>query len=329
MNKPLISIVIPVYNTEKYLEKCLESVINQTYKNLQIILVDDGSVDRSADICDAYALKDDRIEVIHQENKGNSSARNAGIARIRGDYVGFVDSDDWIHPGMYEHLLDILLRYNADISTIETVKVTSEIDEENVRQEKVCIQTLSQEEYARIFFKMGTQKIAYYVYDKLYKREIVQNECFDNRFLIGEDVIVSYKFLMEARKIVISNQIMYYYRQMSGITSKWNEKQLKLVEVWDEVGKITKQYNAEKYQYYVEVNQARINFTILTELAVRGEYRNPKYSDCIKKLLIELKRNKKMLLRSDIVINRKIMILAACLNYKLYAWTVCRIKHKA
>ena len=112
----LISIIIPVYNVEKYLRKCLDSIINQTYKKLEIILIDDGSTDNSGKICEEYAKKDDRIIVIHKENAGVSSARNRGIELANGKYIGFIDSDDWIEENMYETLYQNLLQFDVDIS---------------------------------------------------------------------------------------------------------------------------------------------------------------------------------------------------------------------
>ena len=108
MHKELISIIVPVYNVEKYVEKCINSIINQTYKNLQIILVDDGSKDNSGKICDEFKLKDNRIEVIHKNNGGLSDARNAGLKLAKGDYIGFVDSDDYIEADMYETLYNLI-----------------------------------------------------------------------------------------------------------------------------------------------------------------------------------------------------------------------------
>ena len=112
-----ISVVIPIYNVEKYIERCIDSVLNQTYMNLEIILVDDGSPDRCGEICDNYAQIDKRIRVIHKENGGLSSARNAGLRIATGDYISFVDSDDWIEPHMYETLLKNAINYKAQISS--------------------------------------------------------------------------------------------------------------------------------------------------------------------------------------------------------------------
>ena len=115
-NNPKISVIVPVYKVEKYLDRCVESIVNQTYKNLEIILVDDGSPDNCPVMCDEWAEKDERIRVIHKENGGLADARNAGMNIATGDYIGFVDSDDWIEPNMYEVLLKNALKYDADIS---------------------------------------------------------------------------------------------------------------------------------------------------------------------------------------------------------------------
>lgn len=120
MSNPLISVIVPVYKAEPYLQRCVDSIRNQTYSNLEIILVDDGSPDRCGEMCDAFAKEDKRIRVFHKENGGQSSARNLGLNNMTGTYVGFVDSDDWIEPDMYEHLHDILVTHNAQISCCGT-----------------------------------------------------------------------------------------------------------------------------------------------------------------------------------------------------------------
>ena len=112
---PELSIIVPVYKVEKYLPKCLDSILAQTFTDFELILIDDGSPDRCGDICDEYAAKDDRLIVIHQENKGVSAARNAGLDIARGEYIGFVDSDDWIEPEMYETMLATAKESEAEI----------------------------------------------------------------------------------------------------------------------------------------------------------------------------------------------------------------------
>ncbi len=116
VSEPLISVIVPVYNAEQYLERCVNSILDQTYKNLEIFLVDDGSPDRSGDMCDEFAQKDNRIKVIHKENGGQSTARNAALDVMTGAYVGFVDSDDWIEPDMFERLMLLVQEHDAQIA---------------------------------------------------------------------------------------------------------------------------------------------------------------------------------------------------------------------
>ena len=113
---PMISVIVPIYNVEKYLARCVDSIVNQTYKNLEIILVDDGSPDRCPQMCDDYAEKDSRIKVIHKKNGGLSDARNAGMAVATGEYISFIDSDDWIETSMFELLLNNIFQYDCEIS---------------------------------------------------------------------------------------------------------------------------------------------------------------------------------------------------------------------
>ena len=121
MEKPLISVVVPVYNVEKYLEQCVNSIINQTYDNLEIILVNDGSKDKSPYLCDELAKKDSRISVIHKENGGPAETRNVGTEKASGEYIAFVDSDDWIHPKYIEILYNNLKENNAEISICNSI----------------------------------------------------------------------------------------------------------------------------------------------------------------------------------------------------------------
>ena len=117
-----ISIIVPVYQAEKYISKCIESIVNQTYKNLEIILIDDGSTDRSGEICDEYGKKDNRIVVVHNKNKGVSVARNCGLDIATGDYITFVDSDDYIDLQMYSEMMKVVEKYSCDVVMCDCIK---------------------------------------------------------------------------------------------------------------------------------------------------------------------------------------------------------------
>lgn len=209
----IISVVIPVYNVENYVSKCIESVIKQTYKDLEIIIVNDGSTDRSGSICDFYSRLDKRIVIIHQENKGLSAARNKGIESATGEYIGFVDSDDWIQEDMYEFLYKNIINYNADISICgcrHVYSVDHNIDDASTVK-KDDIKTIEGKDIISnyiINYKKGLIKNI--VWDKLYKRNLFDKILFPEG-KIYEDHFVSYKLLDKARKVVISNNPKYNY----------------------------------------------------------------------------------------------------------------------
>lgn len=210
MKNDLISIIIPVYKVEKYLEKCIESVLKQTYTNLQIILVDDGSPDNCGKICDEYAKKDSRIEVIHKVNGGLSYARNVGISKAKGRYIGFVDSDDYIKEDMYEILLNLIKEYDADVSICNLYDVID--GKEYIRNKENGIQ-----EYSRLDILKEVlldKNIQNYAWNKLYKKEL-----FDEiKYPIGkkyEDIGTTFYVFEKCNKIVVTSEPEYYYLKRS------------------------------------------------------------------------------------------------------------------
>lgn len=226
----MVSVIVPAYNVSDYLERCIESICGQTYKDLQIILVDDGSEDRSGEICDRYVGLDARIEVIHKANGGLVSARKAGLAAAQGEYIGFVDGDDWIEPQMYEHLVKLAEDYRADMvlgGNIEDVngQITNRINrlkagiygKERLRKEvypyMLCMEN---------FFSMGIQP---YIWNKLVRRSLAQ-ECVmavDERIRVGEDVAAVMPMLLKADKVVISDYCDYHYC-IRGTSMMWKRE---------------------------------------------------------------------------------------------------------
>lgn len=203
----LISIIIPVYKAEPYLKKCVDSIINQTYTNLEIILVDDGSPDGCPQICDEYAAKDNRIKVIHKENGGVSKARNAALDIATGKYIGFIDSDDWAEPKMFEVLYDVLSLSNADISIISyTTNDTVSGDEAPCE-----VQILSPLE-ARIEMHKGN-KFGGYMWTKLVKRELFEGIRFPENITIYEDLAFSGSLFERCQKVAYMPYKGYHYIQ--------------------------------------------------------------------------------------------------------------------
>ncbi|MCM1103031.1 MAG: glycosyltransferase [Clostridium sp.] len=215
MSDGLISVIIPVYNVEKYIERCLDSVVSQTYTNLEIILVDDGSTDSSGDICDHYKQKDRRIHVIHKRNGGLSSARNVGLRAAAGDYIAFVDSDDFVHPTMYERMLERLVETDSDMVVSEICKIDKgELEDfrfpsnEHLQGGYTCL------EGRDVFIRLSDEDdIATVVqWNKLYKNSVMRGiEYPDGR--VHEDVYVIHKELYNCSKVTYMDTALYYYVQ--------------------------------------------------------------------------------------------------------------------
>jgi len=203
----LISIIVPVYKTEPYLRKCLESIVSQTYKNMEIILVNDGSPDNCGEICDKYASIDSRIKVIHQKNGGLSAARNAGLRIASGEYIGFVDSDDWIENDMFETLYLGALKYGADIAICGYFYEDCAKYKE-VKEEHTVLLDCKDALHHLILDKTFTN----HVWNKLFKNKLFEGVYFPEG-RIFEDIATTYKLFEKTDKVVYLNSCKYYYRQ--------------------------------------------------------------------------------------------------------------------
>lgn len=213
----LISVIVPVYNVEAYLPRCVDSILAQNYRNLEVILVDDGTKDASDKICDAYAEKDPRVRVIHKENGGLSSARNAGIAIARGEYLGFVDSDDWIEPEMYETMLSLALQHKVKLVCAGRYDVNSTTGEKKIGLCPPREEVITGEELVRRIFTW--QNIDSAAWDKLYHRSLFR----EIRYPLGkivEDVPTTYKIALDAGEAALCPQPFYnYYHRPGSITT--------------------------------------------------------------------------------------------------------------
>ena len=217
---PLLSVIVPVYNVEKYLAKCVESILDQTYTHLEIILVNDGSKDSSGSICDTLAQKDSRVQVIHQENGGLSSARNRGIEAATGEYITFVDSDDWIEADAYEHLMDLMHRNQVQLVCGGNYNVDEQTGERTLgvcpRKEEVIT---TEEMVGRMFLWQDCDSS---VCDKIFHKDLLK----DFRFPVGkvcEDVSITYRILLSTDRVSFSDQPFYNYLQRSGSISRAGE----------------------------------------------------------------------------------------------------------
>lgn len=250
MNNELISIIVPVYNVEKYLRRCLESIINQTYDNLEIILIDDGSTDNSLLICKEYQSIDDRIKVISQENKGLSSARNVGIRHCNGQIVSFIDSDDWIDKHFIDVLYTQLKNYDAQIVECKVKKITNYEKNDDYLNNKIANTLVFENENCFYQFLIG-KYFRQVVWNKLYKKEVI-NRIFFEEGKTHEDEFWTYQIFANAKKIVFIDFEGYYYFQRTGsITNKkFSEENLHGFEA----KKNRFDFVKEKYPEFIQIN---------------------------------------------------------------------------
>lgn len=211
----VVSVIIPIYKVEKYLPRCVDSIINQTYQNLEIILVDDGSPDNCGKMCDEYAKKDERIKVIHKQNGGLSDARNVGIEEATGKYIAFVDSDDFVTKDYIEYMYDMIAKYDSNLA-ISGVQVVWKSDEIIEKPGTKIIKLSSEDTFKNLLFGQGIDVCAY---AKLYRMELFKDIKFP-KGKVYEDTAIMYKIIEKAEKIVYGDKKNYYYIARAGSISK-------------------------------------------------------------------------------------------------------------
>lgn len=234
MEQPLISVIIPVYKVEKYLDRCVQSVVAQIYTNLEIILVDDGSPDQCPCLCDAWKKKDHRIRVVHKENGGLSSARNVGLDVCTGEYISFVDSDDWIEPEYYKKIICLMQKYHAEIGCVGRYDVDAQT---MIKKKGLCPRTQKKLDSEKMLKKMLTwDECDSSVCDKVFVSPLWNNVRFPLG-IISEDVAVTYKVIDCAKTIIMLDEPMYNYfhRKGSITTSCFSSKNMHVTALADEI----------------------------------------------------------------------------------------------
>ena len=265
--KPIISVIVPIYKVEKYIEKCINSIINQTYKNLEIILVDDGSPDNCPKICDEFAKKDKRIRVIHKENGGLSDARNAGLDIMTGDFVCFIDSDDWVESTYVEDMLTAQQNTDADIVACGVFLI-----EENTNNKKIFLQSKKNKLLKNNIFKYyysKKNKIFCSAWNKLYKKEIF-NEIRYPKGRIYEDSAIILKILGKCERVIVISNLLYNYLKRNESITGTNFDLKKLNSLF---------LNYEENLKYIE---GKKNKKLMCEEVLSGLYNN--YLKIIKQL---------------------------------------------
>ena len=313
-----ISVIVPIYNSEKYLHRCINSIISQTYKNLEIILVDDGSTDNSGMICDQLATQDERIRVFHKKNGGLSSARNLGIEVASGDYIAFVDSDDWLADDIYEYCIDLAEKNNCDVIDYNVEFTNGNGTKKAFGTEiKYDIEIIEGKEILRDYLMKGqTEKAPFTVWRKLYKRHLFETIRFPEG-KINEDIVLNYKILKRCNKIACTNKVGYYYFQSEeSITRNCLKKRdFDLLDACEELIALTEEEDYTGIKYLAKVKNARSYFSLLAKIAFYGiEDEGLNQQKVIRYLTQKLRENYFLLMASPMPFNRKLMVTALCVD---------------
>lgn len=279
-NNPIISIIVPIYGVEKYLDQCIKSILIQTFADFEVILVNDGSKDRCSLICDEFAKKDHRVKVIHKLNGGLVSARKAGLKISKGIYVGYVDGDDWIEQTMYEELLNLALKYDADIVAAghkeEINGNVSEVLYNNLNEGLYTNEKLNSELFPKMintgaFSQFG---VFSYLWNKLFKRDIIfdsQMDVDDNIFM-AEDAACSYPAILKAKSVYIKHSAKYHYRQRVDSMVKTRDSNYLEIEKFNLLYEHLKNVFKKSHHYSVLLTQ--LNSFILSLLTVRYDMKH-------------------------------------------------------
>lgn len=306
---PEISVIVPVYNTEKHLMRCVKSIVDQTYTDFELILVDDGSSDGSPKICDEWTERDCRIHVTHKKNGGASSARNAGLAIAKGKWVFFSDSDDWIDNKALETLYGMVNEYGVSMAIGGIQVVEENIDRNAALNENIYM--LSRENLLDRFFRVNGEPDTHSICATLIRRDILE----DYHFIEGkmnEDVEACYYLARKCEGAVYTSKPVYFYfKNVEGVTnSGFSKKKLDLLDVWDIVQKQVLQYTPE-YAYACEMNCKRARFTLLTQMYMNGyDHNDPYMRETKQRLKKEVRASFFDLMRWKMPINRKIALIA-------------------
>ena len=245
----LITVIIPVYNKEKYIKKTMDSIMNQTYKNLEIIIINDGSTDNSRNVCEEFARKDKRIILINTENHGAGHARNLGIKRAKGKYISFIDADDYIDKDYYKILYNMIVQNNADMAECRYLRV-AENEDKTVAQRSGTCRVISNIEELKILYGKDIEKYtnAVIMCNKLFKSELLDDTYYpENRKI--DDEFITYKLIYKSKKIAVTDDILYYYVQGndSVMRNDFKEKRvIDTIDVYDEVYEFVKKNQIEE-----------------------------------------------------------------------------------
>lgn len=306
---PEISIIVPVYKVEKYLDRCVRSILNQTFRDFECILVDDGSPDRSGAMCDEWAKRDARIRVVHKENGGASSARNSGLDVAEGRYIAFIDSDDWVHKEMLAILYRLIVREKVRMA-FGRMKIVNRENFLHKENKKINYKIMTKKDLLDRFFRIHGEPSVYGIWGGLYTADFFEKY----RFIEGrmnEDIETWYQLCKYCDRAVYTDFVLYYYyRNGNSVTNgQFTMKKEDLLYIWKLLDEDVKKTFPE-YQYACEMNCKRAYFTLLCHMRLYGyDKSNEKIVELEKEYLEKVKKYKRELLRWKMPISRKVLLL--------------------
>ncbi|MBY3623492.1 glycosyltransferase [Acinetobacter sp. CUI P1] len=319
--KPEISIIVPIYKVQDYLAKCINSILSQSFEDFELILVNDGSPDNCAEICNHYSKIDSRIVVLNKQNGGLSDARNFGINIAKGNYIGFIDSDDWIEPDMYEVLHRLILKYNADIAVCGHYEVENKKIINNEGFSNALNHYNSSQAVAKLLDD-DDNVIHHFAWDKLYKRDLFKKV----RYPVGkyyEDIFTTHKLLINSSKVVSINSPKYYYlKRNDSITGLMNTE--KLYDKFCASLELYKNIKVSNYEY-AKLNDIALDKVVKDGIAlINFQLRLKEESDCndyYKNVKLFFKKNiTRILLNKSMKKEMKIAGLLLFMNDKIYGF---------
>lgn len=314
----VVSVIVPVYNVERYLDRCIKSIRAQTYDNLEIILVDDGSRDKSSQMCDKYQVEDERIKVIHKKNGGLSSARNAGIQISTGKYITFIDSDDWIAENSIEYMVDLLETNHADIVSASYVLAKNENQKVSNQSE---VRIMNKDQALEYFFAVGMRSRVsdYSACAKLYRKELFSNIEFPVGTLY-EDYTTVVELISKCSVYVKSSKECYFYYQggTSIIRNCYKRQHDQLISQCKAVCDLVKNENNTIRELAAE-RLARSYLSLMIKISVYGfdeSINAPERKEIISRLTKSVREWRHTLIHSSMPLSRKILLLIICIDYR-------------
>lgn len=309
---PEVSVIVPVYKAEQYLNRCVKSILEQTYQNFELILVDDGSPDNSPSMCDLWTQNDDRIRVIHKKNGGASSARNAGLKEANGNWIAFADSDDWLDSTALKTLYDLANQYNVPMA-IGGMRVVQKYTDASIVM-KQNARVLSNADLMSRFFRLNGEPDTHSVCGAIIRRDILDDYSFiEGR--MNEDVETCYYLARKCEAAVYTDAPLYnYFKNIEGVTnSGFSKKKLDLLDIWDIVQKQVEQFTPE-YSYACEMNCKRARFTLLTQMNLNGYDHNDLFMiETKKRLKREVRGAFWKLMKWKMPVSRKTILVLDCI----------------